>query len=397
MKKFWLIFKHEYLRHVLRARFIWALLSIPLIIVLSSGIGVLSAISSVDKRPIGYVDQSVLNLSITPDMVKAEGPLGKPVYTSFATIAEANRELSSNVIQSYYVIPADYMSTGKVEYHTTNEAAFDTHSQFRDILRANLAKDQSPEVVNRILDGPHITTYSIETQKPRQIMDFIFPLVSGLFLVIAMNITGGYLVQAMAEEKENRTMEILITSVSPTQLLTGKLAAIICVGLTQILVWMLALLGGLKFLSSQIGGLGVFSPDPLLVTVEIVIFLLAFIMLSALMVLIGISAAEASDAQGVASIVSLLLFIPIWLLWVLISQPNSPASVAMSLFPFTSPVAMPTRISLVNVPQWEIALAIGLSFIFAIASVWLAIRAFRFGMLRYGKKLTLREVVRLNS
>ncbi|HMN13720.1 MAG TPA: ABC transporter permease [Bellilinea sp.] len=393
MKKFWKIFTHEYLRHVLRARFIWALLSVPLLIILSGGIGVLSAISSVDKRPTGIIDQSGLNLEVDPATIKEDGPFGKPEFIFFQSTAEAETELTGERIQAYYVVPADYLQTGKVEYHTTNEAGYGSSDQFSTILKTNLVKDQSPEVRQRILEGLRINSLSMKTNKPHQVMDFLFPLASGLFLVIAMNITSGYLIQAMTEEKENRTMEILITSVSPAQLLTGKLAAIISVGLTQMAVWMIALLIGLKVLSGAVGGIGSLAPDPKLMVVEILLFLLAFIALSALVVLIGISAAEASEAQGVAAIFSLILFVPIWLLWLLISQPNSPASVVMSLLPLTSPIAMPTRMSLLTVPDSQILASLLIALVFAAGSIWLAIKSFRLGMLRYGKKLSLREVL----
>lgn len=392
MNKMWIIFKHEYARHVLRARFIWALLSVPLIMALSGGIGFLGAMTSIDRRPIGVVDQSGLNLEITPELSQIELPFGSPQFTLIPEAASAEQQLTSEALQGYYLVPADYLVTGNVEYHTLNPNAYSTTEEFSAILTHNLLRDQPPEVSNRLTSNLRINTLNLETGQPFDLLGFLIPLVSGLFLIIAINITSGYLLQAMTEEKENHTMEIVITSVSPRQLLVGKMLAIVCVGLTQMIVWMVALLLAVKLFAAPLLQTSSISIDPLLILVEVLTFLFTFITISALMVLIGTSATEASEAQGVASIVSMILFVPVWLSFFLISNPNSAVSVFMSLFPLTAPIAMPTRMALVGVPKYEIVACLILGILFAIGAIWLSVKAFHKGMLRYGKKLTIKEI-----
>jgi ABC-2 type transport system permease protein len=115
-------------------------------------------------------------------------------------------------------------------------------------------------------------------------------------------------------------------------------------------------------------------------------------MIAAMMATLGATATESREAQQIAGLFTLPIVIPFWFFGVLIESPNSPLAIGLSIFPFTAPISLPLRAAFTTIPVWQIALTISLLFILAFAALWLAGRAFRMGMLRYGKKLSLKEL-----
>jgi len=118
----------------------------------------------------------------------------------------------------------------------------------------------------------------------------------------------------------------------------------------------------------------------------------AFVMVSALMAMAGVTATESREAQQVASLFTLPLYVPFWLLGPIMQNPNSGLAVGFSLFPLTAPMTLPLRAAFTILPAWQIALSLSLLVVCAAGALWLAGRAFRMGMLRYGKLLSLKEI-----
>ena len=108
----------------------------------------------------------------------------------------------------------------------------------------------------------------------------------------------------------------------------------------------------------------------------------------------GVTAAEVREAQQIAGLFTLPVVVPFWLIVPLMESPNSPLSVALSLFPLTAPISMAIRAAFTDVPVWQTIFCLALLYIGAVGAIWMASRAFRMGMLRYGKRLSLREIFR---
>ena len=227
-------------------------------------------------------------------------------------------------------------------------------------------------------------------------LGIIAPILSGVLLMIAIVTSGGYLVQAITDEKENRTIEILLTSISHNQFMAGKVIGNLSVGLTQLFIWLSAAVIALLILMNSnldiFQSLGQIKLNFLWVTIAT--FLPGFVMISALMAMVGATAVEAKEAQQVTGLFTLPLAIPLWTLPAIIETPNSAIAVALSLIPFTSPITLPMRVVYTQVPVWQIILSITILFLSAFGAIWLASRALRLGMLRYGKKIKLREIFR---
>lgn len=394
MKKFWLVAKHEYLRHVLRKRFIISILSMPIFMIFIIAMSFLSVLLQTNRTPIGYVDHSgVLENAVQPP--DAEKSIEYVKMIPFASDTEADAALQKKEIRAYYVLQPDFLTSGKVNLVANDAKGTEGQSQFRKFVLYNLLKDRPAEERERLMEGSLLEIRSLDGVRStgnNNILGFLVPMLAAILLMISINTSGGYLLQALVEEKENRTMEIVATSVSPEQLMAGKIIGNLSVGLTQIGAWLIVVIIGLVVLV-KVAPIGEgFTLDSGYLWLLLLVMLPAFVMIAALMALVGATATESREAQQIAGLFTLPLAVPLWFTSALIANPNSGLSVGLSLFPLTAPLALSLRAGYTNVPLWQTALSILLLIICAVGALWLAGRAFRLGMLRYGKRLTWREI-----
>lgn len=390
MVKFWRVGLYEYLRHVKRRRFLLTLLSMPLFFGLLIAVSVFASTAALDKRPVGFVNQS-------PDLLI--DPSAQTRYSSqviaFSNEDEAASALSAGEIQGAYIIEPDYLQTGRVRLLSQEQVANDVQSAFRRFLRASLLVGQPSDVSRRLLEGDSLIIRSADESRQfsqDQWLGILLPILSGVLFIVAVNVSGGYLLQAVVEEKENRTIEIIITSVSPNQLMAGKIVGNLSVGLTQLLVWMLFALAGLLLIVFVLPMGQNLTFDSGVFGLTLITLLPAFILVAALMAMIGATVTESREAQQVAGLFTLPIVVPFWFITPIMLNPNSPLAIGLSLFPLTAPISLPLRAAFTNLPAWQIALSLCLLVASAFGAVWLAGRAFRLGMLRYGKRLSWKEL-----
>ena len=397
MKKFWLVFLQEYKRHVLRKRFIFAVLSMPLFIGVIALIGFLSVRMQYNGDPIGYIDSYGVLTNPQPVPVNKTSVLPSAQLVSYKDEASARADLNANKIQAFFVISKDYLSTGEVSLVKGKTSSSNLQDDFGNFLSYNLLAGKPQQVVTRLTEGNTLIVRSADGSReysPDNWIVIAMPFIAGILFIIAVNISGGYLLQAVSEEKENRTMEIIITSVSPSQLMAGKVIADLLVGLTELTIWITFGLIGLRFIPQWISAGQSLHLDAGSVLLMAGTFLPAFVMVAALMGAIGSIATGTREAQQIAGLFTLPIVIPFWFVSAIMFNPNGAISVGMSMFPLTAPIALPLRAVFTTVPAWQIAVTISLLLILAAFSVWLAGRAFRIGMLSYGKKVSFRELFR---
>lgn len=397
MNKTWLVIKHEYLKHVKKKRFILAIFSLPFFILLMVGVGFLAVVIQYDDTPVGYIDHS--GILSNPIEFQSAPPIGflKPIeMIPFSNSVEANNALQQNLIQAYYQLEVDFLQTNEIEVIANEQPDSGINSDFLTFLRMNILKGSPEEVSDRIINGSNFQVRSTDGSKQsseENFLDIILPFISGFLFIMAINISGGYLLQAVVEEKENRTMEIMVTSVSPLQLMTAKVIGNLSVGLTQLVVWILFAILGINIIFKIYPNLQTTQLDLPYLILTIVVFIPAFIMVAAMMAALGATTTETREAQQVAGLFTIPMVAPFWFVQVLMENPNSPLSIFLSLFPFTAPVSLPIRAAFANIPIWQLAITILLLVLFSIVSLWLAGKSFRLGMLRYGKKISLKEII----
>ncbi len=228
-------------------------------------------------------------------------------------------------------------------------------------------------------------------------LNAFMPAILGFGFIVAIFTTSGYLMQAVVEEKENRTMEVLVTSLSPGRLIVGKIAGISAVGLTQIGVWTLILLGALTVARTQFPWLDNLQVSGDVIWILLTVMVPAYVMFGAFMVAIGATVAEASEGQQMTGFITLPAMIPYWFLPFFLENPDSPLTVALSLFPLTAPVTVSIRAGVGDISGWQIGLSSMILVIAAGVSMWLAGRAFRLGLLMVGKRLPWRQLLGLKG
>ena len=394
MKKLILVAVQEYKRNVLKKSFILALLSMPLMIALGVGLGIVISDLENNDLPVGYIDNA--GLLSNPVVVTVKY---RPVeFISFETQEKAQKALEVNEIQAFYVISRDYFISNDIELFYIEEPGANATKQFYDLVQINLVAQEYPHLAERIADGNNVILRSIDSKREMPDdgppMSIILPLIISFGIIILLLMSSGYMMQAVVEEKENRTMEVVITSLSPTQLMGGKVLGILGISFTQLFAWILfgilvvAIAGqgfGIEwFQNSNIEWLGI-----LLI---VILTIPTFVTASALMVAIGSAVTETQEAQWVVSIFIMLFWIPLWLIGMIGDTPNAALPMVFSFLPFTSLMTIAIRNMFVVVPYWQIGISVVVQVLFSLAAVWLAGRAFRIGMLRYGQKMSLKEV-----
>jgi ABC-2 type transport system permease protein len=347
-----------------------------------------------NPTPVGYIDHSGLLANPIPQPA-VKWPERSVPMLAYTDETSATSDLQAGNLQAYYVIPSDYLQTGQAELIYLKEPKGMAIHQFDSFLATNLLTNQPPKISNRILDGSQLIVQSADKSREasqNQIINIILPLLAGILFIVGMSTSSGYLMQAVVEEKENRTMEIMVTSVSPGQLMGGKVIADIAVGITQLLVWGLFILLALLLGSNYFSILSGFKFSGEMVGVIIAVMVPAFIMISGLMAAVGATVSEASEGQQVMGLFTIPIWLPYILIALFIENPNSPLAIALSFFPLTAPMSIALRIGFTTIPTWQVIVSVAILVISAIGAVWLAGRAFRLGMLRYGQRLRWKEI-----
>jgi ABC-2 type transport system permease protein len=400
MHKLGLIVQHEYGRHVLKRSFLLATLSVPLVMVIAIAVStVFRALGRESAVVVGYVDHA--------------GFLGDPAaldemaqsttsWLAYQTKDTAQAALEAGQIAAYYVLPADYVETRQVEVVYDQKPSSAVTRQVRDLLRRRLLAELPVEVAHRAVEGSTLVV-RLPGAKPGSAREFsgspmlgqLLPALSGFALVIVIFVSSGYLIGAVADEKTNRTMEILVTAVSPSQLMTAKLLAVLAITLTQLAVWIV--LAGLIGLFGR-SVLGVpwlqdIRVDPSTALVVLAVLIPSYALVAALMTAMGAIIEGGHSAQYVTTALITCYMTPAMFAVSMLHNLSHPLMVTLSLIPLTAPIALPLRAAFTQVPFWQIGTSVAIQVLCTLGAVWLAGRALRLGMLRYGRRLRWRELV----
>jgi ABC-2 type transport system permease protein len=212
-----------------------------------------------------------------------------------------------------------------------------------------------------------------------------------MLLTFAIFSASGILLQAVIAEKENRTIEVILSSLTPWQFLTGKVLGLGLLGLVQLGIWMaLARLGvntGMSFLAT----LDTASLPLSVWVLAVVYFLLGYLVYAALMAGIGAISPSMRDSSQLTIGVSFAAMIPLMLLRNLAADPQGGLATFLSLFPPTAPISMMIRLAVSDVPAWQVGLSLALLALMVAGTIWAAARLFRATTLLNGQKLAWRE------
>ncbi|MHC1584497.1 MAG: ABC transporter permease [Methanosarcinales archaeon] len=388
MKKYFLIAKHEFKTNVKRKEFLLMTIGMPLFIFAIVALPVLF-IDNIDSEDvkIGYVDAT--NSFHSQDFVK---------YSDYES---AKKALFECEITHFFVVPPDYLSTGEINIYSTKKitstVSGGVENQIKGFLLENLLSGESEELVERVKQPMKSEYFNLNKDKEEKegIGAFLFPFGFAMLFVLSIFTSSGYLLQGIVEEKENRIIEILLSSVSHRDLLSGKILGLGAVGLAQLLIW---LTGALLILSSApvvaIGILGNLQISTLLGVLAPIYFLLGYLVFASIMAGVGAVSTTLREGQQLAGVFSMSGVIPLFFLQFIIMSPNAIFARLLSYFPLTSPLTMILRLSITEVPVYDIVISLMILIISTIGVIELSSRVFRAGLLMYGKKPTIKELIK---
>jgi ABC-2 type transport system permease protein len=346
-------------------------------------------------RPIGYVDiAGVIEQIPEPPKSTRSGQVGP--LQEYPTQAAAQAALESHEISRYYLVPADFIRSGDLVVVDSNFSVFNSlenNDYFEYVLRLNLVKDAN---LAELLDDPtaNVKTQVLDPQGIKKGEDagyFGVPFAVLMIFYLVITMTGGFMLQSVTKEKENRTIEVLLLSVRPRDLMLGKILGLGVVALLQIAVW-----GGALFIFSggSLSGLSALGlPDGFFVW-ALLYFVLGYLLYASLLGALGALAPSTREGTQFTFLVLLPLFIPLMLNSVLIESPNGGLTTFLSLFPLTSPVTMIARLAAGDVPIEQLLLGLVLLAITAYGIMVFAASFFRADTLLSFDALNLRRLVR---
>jgi ABC-2 type transport system permease protein len=321
----------------------------------------------------------------------------------FASQADGEQALRTGEVQQLLVIPADYVTSGRLRRYALRSNLFssaDDRPVSRWLVSALLGGRVDSTRIERV-SGPtrSMALYTLGRQgqfelkdSRRELSDFLLSFMLGMLLSMCIVTGGQYLLQGVAEEKESRILESLLCTVTPEDLMIGKLIGLGGAALTLVGAWVLM---GLT-LSAPAAVMARMQVTPALVAIMLVYLLLGFLFYASLMTGIGAITNNMREAQQFAFAFTFANFIPFILITKILAHPDGAVAIALSMFPPTAPTTMMLRLSssAAVVPPWQVAVSVTIMLVAASGALLAAARVFRIGLLMYGKTPTLPEILR---
>jgi ABC-2 type transport system permease protein len=388
MGKWWLVAKREFLYNLRRPAFLFASFVMPFLLALVLFV-VFSLIANTFTAdvtdPIGYVDLS----GVLADAVE------KPEnFSGYADAETAEAALQDGSLRAYFVVSEDYLTSGAVTIYRNGDLAPAAENEIEDYLLANLAaRAGDGDAAQRISDPVDLEIRALDsgrTLAPEGIIGlFLTPFVFMLIFMITVSSTSSYLMSGVVEEKSNRIMEVLITSITPFQMLAGKIVGLGALGLIQIGVWLIL---GVLVITFGAGSDGILSGITIpadVVVIALVFFLLDYFLTATIMAGIGAVTGSEQESRAISGLFGFVTAIPFFFIFSFFDNPNGPIPVFLTLFPLTSPMVVILRSAFTTIPPLELIAAFIILLITTLVIMWIAARIFRLSLLMYGKRPSL--------
>jgi ABC-2 type transport system permease protein len=417
MHKIWLIIKREYITRVKTKGFVIGTLIVPLL-----GIGFMLLIVFL----IGHQSSEAMRLSIVDEAggiapnvaadLQGRMSQGKPQFSIGqliekpadldATQKGLRDKINGGALDGYLLIPADL--TKQVELHSKNTGNFSAIGPISSavneaVIQARLdARGLHVENVKDLVKSPEFRIIKVskagEAVEKGQTIGVAIALV--VLLYMSLLIYGIVTMRSVLEEKTTRTMEVLISAVTPSELLAGKILGVAGVAVTQFLIWgvTVVLLGSYGVAMAAMGGAGsllsgVHVPASVMIA-AVIYFFCGYFLYSSMFAAVGAACSNEQDAAQLQWIAMAPLVATMLIYSVVLNDASSRLSVILSEIPFFGPVLMPLRISLQPPPFWQIALSIALLLVSIVVVIIGSAKVYRVGILMYGKRPTLPELVK---
>lgn len=392
------VIRFEVMRTLKKKSFWFMALGFPVMIAAVFGIIFLSN-KSTDEAA-SNLDKQEFSLKVTDESKLVNPALLKAIKATTITDKQQGIEdVKTGKVDGYIYYPAD-LNKQPVEVYGKEVGLFDNNryeAVASSLLTQSARSEVTPEMYSVITGATetNVTTYR-DGAAYDPIKQMILP---GLFLVLFYMLIaffGNQMLTSTTEEKENRVIEMILTTIEARTLIIGKIISLILLAFFQgALIIVPALLGYLLFhdqLNIPALDLSSIPVDWPRILTGAAIFATGFILFTGLLVLIGASVPTAKEAGQFFGIIMILLFGPLYAFSLFLSAPDNPFVRFLSLFPFTAPFPLLLRNAIGNLETWEVMIAVPLMAVVAVIILAMAVRVFRFGALEYSRKLSIKEI-----
>jgi ABC-2 type transport system permease protein len=419
MRKIWLVIKREYLTRVRSRGFILSTVGLPLF-----SVGIFAVTLALATRKTDHTLKiSILdNLGgLAPEIVaglQENLPDGQPLYQVVRTWdrpesekkvqEELNEQIRQGRLDGFLEVPKDILEGKAATFHSQSPGDFQTRRAIsravdnavieRRLSDRGIYVDNLSDVVRGVELSLVRVTKTGEAEEEGQ--GFLVRLSIVMILYITLLVYGVMTMRSVLEEKSTRIIEILASSVKPSHLLSGKILGVAAVGLTQYLIWALtaALVSGYGTVVGSVFRPGASAPSFHLpasfLVYPLIFFLAGYFLYASLYAALGAMVSSEEELQQVQLPVTMLLVVCVILSPIIMRDPNSPLAVTLTMIPLFSPILMVFRITVQTPPFWQIALSLALCVLTTAGVVQLSAKIYRVGILMYGKRPSLVELLR---
>lgn len=412
MKHILEVFRYEFTRNVRRKGYLFATFGLPLIgFMLAFGYNAIQTLQQPEEQDandiLNQFDFEGLKRAGFVDTAGIFPGISEPLQTvliPYEDAETAHAALRAGQIDAYYIISPDYLETGAVTLVVPSLSISKITSQpVQQLFYTTLASDIDPTLLMRLRSPITFDTLNLQLSQDAVTdadANFLTLYIFVLVFLLGMFLTNGYLLQSVIEEKENRVIEVLITSMRSTELLAGKILAFGLLGIIQIVVWGTAIVMLLAFALS----LPAFQTMTLILNIRLpteqfplmfLYFVLGYLLFAGVYGAVGAISSSMREGPSYAAIFTLPAALPFYFFAIFQATPNAPVPVFLSIFPLTAPISMMMRLSATTVPAEQLIISLVLLGITAVGMMWVAGRIFRVNSLLSGKVPKLRDIPNL--
>ncbi len=392
------VISFEILRTLKKKTFWLTAIGFPVMLAVIYGIAFLSAESS--HQASEKLKDQKFSIAITDDSKLLNPALINVVNAKTTTNkSEAINDVKSGKIDSFIYYPKD-LTKNPIEIYGQNVSIFDNgrYSSIAEMLIQESVSQSIPEQSQLVIKGnikSKLTTYQNgEIYNP--IQEMILPSVFLILFYLLIAFFGNQMLTSTTEEKENRVIEIILTTIKARTLIIGKIISLVILAFIQGLIVILPAIISYVLLKDNLNipniNISELPFDIVRMSIGAIIFALGFLEFTGLMVLIGASVPTAKEASGFIGIIIMLIFGPLYAVTLFITNPELPFIRFLTIFPLTAPIPALLRNAAGNLQVWEILSLLALMLITTVIILFLAVRVFRYGALEYNRKLSLREI-----
>lgn len=399
-----LVARREYSRTVRRRGYIFGTILLPFGIAVLMGISIFFSTTTFDGDNDGEARGDIV--VVNESSVSIDGFETDFARLRTAAADEAADQLDRGEIGSYYVIPATFDEDGqitRIEAGGFDISSLESSETDEALLRYVVREAQldaagvSPEDAARILRGVSVSVVTVEGDEVSGAdvaAGIVLPMVFVAIFMISIFMTSGYLLQSVTEEKENRVVEIVLSSIPATPLMAGKILGLGGAGLTQVAIWVGSALVAIPLLSSRIPDLGPIELDTTMLVLALLYFVLGYLAYGAIFAAIGAIAPGNREAQQYSGFLGFAAAMPFIVFSVFLSDLSSPIVYALCLFPLTTPTSMLIVLGISDEIPWTLVGASLTSLtLFAALATWASARIFRATVLLYGVRPSLQQLL----